>query len=194
MDLRTTKSLLLPFLAGAALVGAAGSCLTAGAALPAGPAQAAAAPIASGEEPAVDAGTESVPGAVGPATPGDAGPAEPDALGAASPHDRVLARLAKDVAFDAAHLRVRAEEATGEAVERVERGPFGLVLLVFRPGAKARDSAAQRQLLERLRDLSEFKYVEPDRRATAMEEVAPSPAAAAQSLDQGAPDAAPPAP
>lgn len=136
---------------------------------------AAATPLDASAAPAVPTAPEA-PGAAdaGPATAlGDAGAPKPGpdaatsnpsaaARAQASVFDRVLGKPSAEVG-DLGKWQASLAALTGQALQEVRKGPFGVYLLVFAPTTPPRSQADQETLLATLRASGQFRYVEPDR-------------------------------
>lgn len=103
-------------------------------------------------------------GAQACATPEKPAAAEPEiASGEARVFDRVLVRAAKELQLDERSLRESIQAITSERVERIGGGPLTWRVVVFAPRDPPRDAAAQKALVEALRQIPELEKVEPDR-------------------------------
>lgn len=78
-------------------------------------------------------------------------------------HDRLIAKLNAPDDFDEASLQQAIEAETGAKVAAIRRGALGLISITFAPTDPPRTEAEQRALVEQVRKLTTFKYVEPDR-------------------------------
>lgn len=78
-------------------------------------------------------------------------------------YDRLIAKLNAPKSFDEAALKAAIESETGAKVAEINKGAIGLLSIVFVPTDPPRSEAEQRALVEKLKGLSAFKYVEPDR-------------------------------
>lgn len=88
--------------------------------------------------------------------------------------DSVVAILrVPDVDVDA--VRQRIEEVTSAQVEGIRKGPAGLLAVHFAPLSPPRTEADLLLLVGRLRELPEFRAVEPERRFRAQEHESPAP-------------------
>lgn len=93
------------------------------------------------------------------------GPMDPPSLPA---RDSVIAMLhAVDIDVDA--LRQSIEEVTSARVERIRKGPAGLLGVHFAPLSPPRSEEDLMRLVERMRELPELRSVEPERRFRAQE-------------------------
>jgi hypothetical protein len=85
---------------------------------------------------------------------------------ASDPNDYIFNRLImkpkKGTLVDKAAVRGLAEQVTGARVADVKAGPRGTFLVVFAPGERPRDKAAQQALVGALRATGNFEYVEAD--------------------------------
>ena len=77
--------------------------------------------------------------------------------------NRLIAKLKEPERLDKQKLAAAIEAKTGADVEEVRKGPIGLVYVVFAPTDPPRGAAEQKRLVEALRAMTEFHYVEPDR-------------------------------
>jgi hypothetical protein len=83
--------------------------------------------------------------------------------------DDVIATLRAPVEVDIESLRRRIEENTQAEVERIRKGPAGLLAVSFAPTSPPRTESDLMRIVELLRELPEFRSVEPERRYRAQQ-------------------------